>query len=782
MVEQTEISRWARTLSKERRKGILTSFQEKELHEHLRELLSGIEPNYLAEITHGREEYGKDLVLVKEDRFGRTALGVVVKTGNIGGRTAGRVDEIKSQVEQAFAHPATLREIFEDLSISEVWIVLAGELSGNANKRLKAELKDKSIKVFDINWLIDKFTEYYPQVFFEGKLIDFLQKKIQELERKHLFSKRGKNLSECFVEPVVAAIDVPMNFDEEHLTLIVQKRRMPFLQLNSILRPGEKIILAGDPGTGKSAALAKMAIDRLREASELMLRGISGKQRIKIPILVSTKEILESSNCETLKAEYFQHAELLDRFEADVLAIDGLDEALPSQRKDILEKAEKFSRQFNCALIITTRKVNIIKSLPARFRSYELLPFEFGRALKLFEKLVSEKQILGALREGLEKVKSQIPMVPLSLLLLIELAEDYKEIPASVTELYQRFCDLMLGRWDKDKGIKVLFEYFMKERFLAELAFKEFLQKETLTIPQKEFNEFLNDYASRYGWREEDAGGFVREIVERSGIISIREEVTFWHRSFLDYFGACYINDKREQLENLNDFIVQIYFDDMWGDVAFFYAGLRREIDNSILEKIFAIESDDLATLIGKFVAGRLLQAAWHSPITTKHFGIQKAVSFAPIVRDAFLEVTAKHKATVPKIYADLLVMVLSDFSFSSGFLVKEAKEVFNELSSQPSPYNHTMMLSLLWATQRLLDQNELRAMIDQVLESLSKVDDLEEQAKTFLLLRIIEHRDEAIRKMIKRKLDKLQRRRPDVFRSLLPPGQKGFRRRKTAA
>ncbi len=785
MVEQMDISGMARTLYKKIRGEILMSFQEKDLHKHLKALLDKMDPNAIVEITHGQQEYGKDLVMVREDQFGRVTIGLIVQMGHIRGDTLGKVDKIISQVRQTFDHRVRLKAIAEELSISEAWVILAGVLSVNAHERLERELKGRSIRILDLNWLIENFTRDYPQVFFEGKLIDVLQEKIQKFEKKHLFSKRGKNLSECFVEPLVATIDMPTQLNEEELAstlkAIVKKRKMPFSRLNSLLRPGKKIMLGGDPGTGKSVALAKLAIDNWRKASELVVRGISENQQLEVPILVSTKEILESSDSEALKKEYFPNPELLDRLKVSVLAVDALDEALPNQRKNILEKAEEFSKQLRCALIITTRKIDIVKTLSSRFERYELLSFEFEQALNLFQRLLTDKKMLDTLKDGLKRVENQIPMVPLSLLLLVELVESHKEIPASVTELYERFSDLMLGRWDKDKGIKVLFEYFIKQRFLAELAFTEFLKKKRLEITKKELEGFLDQYSSRYGWGEEARRGFVNEI-GRSGILNTKRTVTFQHRSFLDYFAASYIHAKPEQFENLNDFIVRIYFDDAWGDVAFFHTGLKREIDNPVLEKIFAFKGKHLATLIDKLVAGRLLQAGWHSPVATKHFGIEKAIAFAPAIREALLRAAEKSKVPTPKIYVDFVVLVLSDFSFSSGFLAKEAKDVFDGLlSKRPECSPHMQMLSLLWAIQRLLRPQEIPIMINQVLESLSKTSDLEEQARTFLLLRVMEQRDKATTKMIERKLRKLGKKYPQVFKALLPPRRKGLRRRKSS-
>lgn len=798
MTEQSETIRQAKALPKDKRKETLMSFKETELHGHLKELFLRMQPDYTTEITHQAGELGKDLVIVKRDKIGIDVLGVVVKTGNIRGTTLGEVDEIKtrvkntfshgtqrkmeeiiSQVEQAFHNPAEMKTIFSKLRVSKVVVVLAGEMSRSARQRLDAEVQGL-VEIKDINWLIESFTEYYPEVFFEGRVMDFIQKKIQELEAKHwLSSKRKINLSDYFVEPPVATIDIPVTFDEGSLALIVEKGRIPFLGLKSILTPNRRIILVGDVGVGKSGALAKLTIDMLRQVSGVIFRGAPRKQKIKIPILVSSKEILEVDSSKTLLREYVGASEIADRFEARVLMIDALDEVPPDQGRKVIEKGERFSRELGSSLIITSRKIDIIKTSPTGFEKRELLPFEYGQALKLFEKLASGEQIFSSLRNGLDRIKFQIPMVPLSLLLLLDLAEEGKEIPASVTELYDRFYDLMLGRWDKDKGIEVLFDYFIKRSFLAELAFTEFLKKTRLEISQEEFQDFFNRYAERYSWDEEDMKGFTKEI-ERAGIISIKEKVTFQHRSFLDYFAARYIYDKRADFENLNDFIVEIYFDDIWSDVAFFYIGLLREVNEIILNKIFTNGEKGLSRCVDKLLTGRLLQAGWHSPTEIRYYGIEKAVTLTPVIREEFLKAAEKSKVKVPLIFADFLVMSLSDFAFGSAFLFKEAKSLLSDLlSRQLSKDSLYLILSLLSAIQRFLSPKDLRETSNGIMEIASKsaVLDTKEQARLLLLLLlIIQRRDVASVKTIKRKLDRLMKKHRQLFRELLPPRRKGFR------
>ena len=60
----------AKALPFDKRKEIIMSFKETELHDYLKKLFELMEPDYIVEITHGINEYGKDLVIVKKDSFG----------------------------------------------------------------------------------------------------------------------------------------------------------------------------------------------------------------------------------------------------------------------------------------------------------------------------------------------------------------------------------------------------------------------------------------------------------------------------------------------------------------------------------------------------------------------------------------------------------------------------------------------------------------------------------------------------------------------------------------
>lgn len=85
----------AESLTKDKRRQIIMDYNETDLHKELKELFQAMQSSYTVEITHGSQEFGKDLVIVKSDEFGNEVFGVVVKCGHIRGQTVGDVDTLK---------------------------------------------------------------------------------------------------------------------------------------------------------------------------------------------------------------------------------------------------------------------------------------------------------------------------------------------------------------------------------------------------------------------------------------------------------------------------------------------------------------------------------------------------------------------------------------------------------------------------------------------------------------------------------------------------------------
>lgn len=256
--------------------------------------------------------------------------------------------------------------------------------------------------------------------------------------------------------------------------------------------------------------------------------------------------------------------------------------------------------------------------------------------------------------------------------------------------------------------------------------------------------------------------------------MNLRDKVNFKHRSFLDYFVAFHIYENREELPSLNELITHLYFHSIWGEVAFFYIGLRREISQELLSNIHSYENDSTTAQIDKFLSGRLLQAGWHSPAQLQVNGIEHAIAQVPYVREVFQEIITSSKSKIPAIMSDFIVLNFADLSFNSGFLERHVKGILNQLVCSESRDDLYKAIALYWSIYRFLDPKEVNECTNAILDGLSRLEP-GDQAR-FLLLMVLREVDKETQRLIRRQINRLKRRSPDVFRMLLPERQKELR------
>ena len=482
-----ELIQYAKALPRDKRKSLLMAFPEIKLHVHLKSLFESMEPAYSTVITYSANERGKDLVIVRKDNIGIDVTAVVVRCGSIKETSAAAVDQLKrevtdilragairkfheveSQVNEALEHPAETQTIFSDLPVNKVIVIVAGDFHPQARKRLVTEVPLNQADVRDIDWLIAKCTEHYPQIFFEQEIIESLYAQIAQLEMKHWLGDKRKNLSDYYVEILVGKTD---EREQSNARERSADRPPTLAKLKDIVEQDRRVILVGDPTSGKSGALVRLAIQMFRDAATDIICGADKKQSIELPILVHAKQVLELDDTEALLGTLALSSELESRMVVSVLMVDALDEVCFSQRQQVLERAAQFADELKINLLVASKKMDLLKTAPEGFTKYELLPFEFNQALKLLDKLAGgNKDKLKVLKAGLEKIQFKMPMVPLSLILLHELVEQKREVPASVNELYDSLSEIAHGRWEKDKGIEMLFEVSSEEALLGRLG------------------------------------------------------------------------------------------------------------------------------------------------------------------------------------------------------------------------------------------------------------------------------------------------------------------------
>ena len=766
----------ARQISMQDRMAKLMSFKEKDFHKCLERLFSEMDKEAVVRVTHSSTELGADLVVIRKDRFRESVAAVVVSMGHIRGDTGKQIERITSQIKQCFDMPREVPTRLDAATTSEVWLANVGDISQGARKRLNYQVKQeyKSVlTIHDIEWLAENFTEYYPEVFLGGDVLNFIEERIEALEMTNSLAKRASNLSmsEWYVEPFLLTGRIPIEVDEEGTKISIGSHKVHFHNLKSIIEKERLIIVSGDAGVGKTTALSKLVLDELREVSEKIVGG-RAEERVAVPVIMSAREILGCEDCESFLRKCTEKKQLASGFEISTLILDGLDEVSLEYRREALEKAKGICVDMGWKLIVGSRKIDVIKNPPEGLSTFELLPFEVSQAIKLFKKIVPKSSLLDALKEGLPKVISQLPMTPISLTILIEIAEEHGEVPASLADLYSRYFEMVLGKWDfRDKDIKSLFQYETKLHFLAEFAWTEFVQKNVVEITKEEFESFVEEHVEKFGFDSDRTNEFIAEI-ERAGLIEIKDMVSFKHRSFLDYFASLYLFNHQDEFANMEELNTQLYFSDLWTDVTFYFVGIKRAMSSKLLETIMDYPGEDMGTKIGKYVVGRLLQAGWLTPVELKYTGLKSCLKLLVPIRDKLAESFSDERKGPGMIFADFLPIATAEWTMGSTTLAEAVRRIYVENKGEKSQVSHWYRMASIWALWRFMSVEEREECISELMASMSASNELsvEEKSRIMLLMIVREEKAKYIRGAVDRRLRAVIKKHPAIIKRLLPP------------
>lgn len=315
---------------------------------------------------------------------------------------------------------------------------------------------------------------------------------------------------------------------------------------------------------------------------------------------------------------------------------------------------------------------------------------------------------------------------------------------------------------------------------MSELAFIEFFQKNRLEVSTDDFDIFLERYIEKYGIDKNKLDNFIEEL-KRSGVLKIGKNVMFCHRSCLDFSIAFYLKDQTNEIKDIDNFLIKTYFDDIWTSVTFFYIGLTKKISKDVLEKLINFKDekhDELKLLIKKYMIAGLLQAGWHSPYKTMVYGVKDSLRNGPLIREKLVFLTEVYRDSIPIFIIDIILMILSEVSFGSIFLLKAINKVQNELLNNPSKESLYMVISLFWSVKRFLDDESSKNTTDDILQKYYELKDVSvlDHTSALWLLKSINRENKDTMKYIDKKLDKLIKKFPKAIKGFFPKKRRGFR------
>jgi hypothetical protein len=192
------------------------SFQsEDELRKHVADLLSKMGRNQGIQITHGTQEYGKDIIFYSCDGIDDWVLNAcVVKNGKISGSAdhSKGARNVFNQVEQALDTPF-INNTGADERVARVYVISPYDCPQTTMRSIQGKLEKRSGQVAFLcgNRLLEKFMEFWPEfLIFDssllGSYVAAMQKAFEQndlltflVSQHQIFSIARKTFSKVYV-------------------------------------------------------------------------------------------------------------------------------------------------------------------------------------------------------------------------------------------------------------------------------------------------------------------------------------------------------------------------------------------------------------------------------------------------------------------------------------------------------------------------------------------------------------------------------------------------------
>ena len=581
---------------------------------------------------HGADEEGKDLLFVEEDRLREKRIVCVqTKKGKItmAAKQSENIQNIVTQLRVALNTRVSRIESKQQYYPDEVILCASGIINVKAQRHIASELqRDRQIKFLDGQSIVNLIDTECPHLW-QGISVDIFAH--YDTIRKHV----EYNTSDI-IDPGAANDSTFVQ-----LTLYRQKRtpvrrhgqvtsHLEFEELRThdlINRAPDTLLIVADAGSGKSTALWRVAYDIVRHN-----QGTGHR----IPLLVFARDLAEEmSSCEQLidelyrlSSEFSATKEKLFRQEdmhegRITLLVDGIDEISdPTVRHSIVNMLCEFRRLYpRCTLIATTRPDS---TTTEHFKNrgvtiYNIAPISWRQVKSIIEQVLSNRRFsktqLDSVTAGAHNVLRQIEEVhgfqitPL-LATVYAASADYSrsDIPANITELFKKYTELMLGRWDEQKGLSQQYRAPLKDFILRQIGY-EMHRSRQLHVSREWFGKAVRDRLAERGHRMETRE-IEDELLNRSRLLRRRREgIGFAHVLLQEFFAG----------RSMPSDAVVTYLDDPWWTkpIVFFYGDNPERADHlSRVQKAVMKRSEQ--NPLSYRAIGLALQASYLSVLTDK--------------------------------------------------------------------------------------------------------------------------------------------------------------------
>lgn len=549
--------------------------------------------------TCGPEEFGKDAIFTELDKFGsENFTAVQTKRGNVNlaGNPNTNLHALIAQLRTALNQPHCCTRTKKKSLPLTVYLAASGTINQAARNYITTEVSDPRIRFLDRDDLISQIDEHCPEIWV-GILADVSPYLKSLASRVEEFSVGlDSNLAHSSIGAFAAASDgrfIDIKLGSYEPTIVKRsgkiEERFDYKEIsgtqlfssNSI-----RALLLGDAGTGKTTLLIRLSY-------LIAKQSIHATDNYRVPIFLRAHELISNRP----QAHFEVLAESVGKiqginslpFSIDdledgriTLLVDGLDElAEATDRQCALDFCTGFIDRYpKCSLALATRPYSSIEKLDGlkKLKRYRISPLSMSDASNMLARIESGKNSGAEWRKEVLRRLDGIHGIELNPLLVSVFAAstgaEKRDIPANITELFAKFTELMLGRWDEKKGMAQQYQSRVKELLLSEFAFRLQLRGES-HFTRSDFTSFAQSRLNEMNLGA-DSEILVNEIIDRSGLLRGGDELEFRHHLLQEYFAGKGISELT--------FVKKVINDEWWRNSIVFYFGNQPKSVNDLLE------------------------------------------------------------------------------------------------------------------------------------------------------------------------------------------------------
>lgn len=568
--------------------------------------------------THGTNENGADFVLKKRDAAldEEISIAVIVKTGQI----KNCLDIIERQISESKAK--RLDKNGNEFTIREFWVLTNSTISNNARTQIQERFKNCNIQFIDVQ-----------------KIESLCNKNMGEDWRSPHHSTKNflTDRKKFFVEAIDRNSLIPAseNFPlhqtilERHTSYNQSKTKHKATQKINILdfvKTKKMMLLEGGFGSGKTRILNQLGIDLCQDERlgttfipvYITFEDLCSKYKLDVD------RVINDSVNEDVQKEIQNEAQY-------IFLVDGVDEANVSdfeKSAKILEFSKKIEAK-NIHALLTTRNIAPLLKKEERLKSdckiLEIQSLSTSEIIKYILQVCKKEKLSSRIYSDINEndLFKDLTKIPITAILLARiLKENAQDLPSTLPELFSKFTELSLGKWDVDKGFLGQKEYEAMDSVASEIA--EYMFVNGLTrIGELEVKKIFENYIGKRNTGL-NIDALYSRFINETGLVALYDGcISFKHRSIMEFLYA-------KKLSKIKGLLIENKMLTLkWQTVYYFYYGCLKDCSDEILQFGELECQNSIEQMMKLSCAPSLLLAAYNTPYDDIQTVLKKTIGVA---------------------------------------------------------------------------------------------------------------------------------------------------------